>query len=97
MVADALDDLFARVDQSDVLADRLADADVSARGKKVRSLLLVLWLVSAALNLLAVLFRSSASMLTVFAAIAIVSSLVSIVSYFLYLGLLGRAKKMLQF
>ena len=79
------------------LGDRLADADVSARGKKVRTLLLVLWLVSAALNRLAVLFRGSASMLTVLAAVAIVSSLVSIVAYFLYLGFLGRAKKMLQF
>ena len=77
------------------LADRLSDSDVSARGKKVRSILMGIWVASAVLNVLTTLFGTNETMQTVIGIIAIVGSIISIVAYFLYIGLLGRAKNML--
>lgn len=77
------------------LADRLCNSDVSARGKKVRSILMGIWVIAAVLNVLTILFGTNATMQTVIGIIAIAGGIVSIVAYFLYIGLLGRAKNML--
>ena len=77
------------------LADRLSNSEVSARGKKVRSILMGIWVASAVLNVLSTLFGTNGTMQVVIGVIAIVSGIISIVAYFLYIGLLGRAKNML--
>ena len=77
------------------LADRLRNSEVSARGKKVRSILMGIWVASAVLNALTTLFGTNETMQTVIGVIAIVCGIISIVAYFLYIGLLGRAKDML--
>jgi len=77
------------------LADRLSDSDVSARGKKIRSILMGIWVASAVLNVLTTLFGTNETMQVVIGIIAIVAGIISIVAYFLYIGLLGRAKNML--
>ena len=77
------------------LADRLSDSDVSEKGKKVRTILMGLWVASAVLNVLSTLFGTDETMKAVIGAIAIVGGIISIVAYFLYIGLLGRAKNML--
>jgi hypothetical protein len=77
------------------LAGHLGDSDVSARGTKVRSILMGIWIASAVLNVLATLFGTNETMKVVIGIIAIVTGIISIVAYFLYIGLLGRAKDML--
>ena len=77
------------------LADRLGNSAVSASGKKVRSILMGIWVASAVLNALAILFGTNETMQAILGITAIVSGIISIVAYFLYIGLLGKAKKML--
>ncbi|MBR2659857.1 MAG: hypothetical protein IKH81_01410 [Clostridia bacterium] len=77
------------------LADRLGSSDVSARGQKVRSILMGIWVAAAVLNILSTVFGTNAAMQNVIGIIAIVSGIISIIAYFLYIGLLGRAKQML--
>ena len=77
------------------LADRLGDSGVSARGKKVRSILMGIWVASAVLNILATLFGTDETMQAVIGIIAVVGGIISVVAYFLYIGLLGKAKNML--
>ena len=78
------------------LSERLNDAAVGDKGKRVRSLLMILFLVSAVLSLLSASFKSNDTLMTIAAVISIISSIVSIVAYFMYLGLLKKAKKMLE-
>ena len=77
------------------LADKLNDSATSARGEKVRSLLLGLWMLSAILSIAVALMKENTSMVTFMAVVAIISGIASIVAYFLYIGLLGKARKML--
>ena len=77
------------------LADRLGNSDVSTRGQKVRTILMGIWVASAVLNVLSTLFGSNETMQAFIGIIAIVGGIISIVAYFLYIGLLGRAKNML--
>ena len=77
------------------LADRLNNSDVSTRGKKVRSILMGIWAASAVLNVLSTLFGTNETMQVVIGIIAIVGGIISIIAYFLYIGLLGKAKNML--
>ena len=78
------------------LADRLKNSEMSARGQKVRSILMGIWVLAAVMNFLATLFASNATMQSILGIIALVGGIISIVAYFLYIGLLGRAKKMLE-
>lgn len=77
------------------LADRLNDSAVSASGKKIRSILMGIWIAAAILNALAILFGGNETMKSILGITAIVAGIISIVAYFLYIGLLGKAKKML--
>ncbi len=77
------------------LADRLNDSAVSASGKKVRSILMGIWAASAVLNVLTILFGTNETMKAVIGIAAIVAVIISIVAYFLYICLLGKAKNML--
>ena len=77
------------------LADRLNDSAGSASGKKVRSILMGIWTASAVLNILTILFGTNETMQAVIGITAIVAVVISIVAYFLYICLLGKAKSML--
>ena len=77
------------------LADRLNDSDVSASAKKVRSILMGIWIASAVLNALTTLFGANETMQAIIGGSAIVCGIISIVAYFLYIGMLGKAEKML--
>ena len=78
------------------LADHIGNKAVSERGKKIRTLLMGIWLVSAVLNALTAIFQGNQTMEGIIVILAVVGGIVSIVAYFLYIGLLGRAKKMLE-
>ena len=77
------------------LADRLNDRAVSASGKKVRSILMGIWIAAAILNALTTLFGTNETMQVIIGSAAIVAGIISIVAYFLYISLLGKAKRML--
>lgn len=77
------------------LADRLNDSAVSASGKKVRSIIMGIWTASAVLNILTTLFGTNETMQAIIGITAIVAVIISIVAYFLYIRLLGKAKNML--
>ena len=78
------------------LADRLGDSELSEKGKKVRSALIWIWAVSAGLNLLSAFFTGSEGMATAITVSGILSGLASIIAFFFYVGLLGKAKLTLQ-
>ena len=77
------------------LANRIGDSAMSARGKKVLNLLMTMWVVSAVLSILSSLLGTNETMQIIIGILAILSAIASIVAYFLYIGLLGRAKDML--
>ena len=74
------------------LADRMGDGNLSARGKTVRKALAWIWSVSAGLNLLSAFFTGSQGMAAAVTVSSIVSGIASIVAFFFYIGLLGKAK-----
>lgn len=78
------------------LADHIGNKAVSDRGKKIRTLLMGIWLVSAVLNALTAIFQGNQTMEGIIVILAVVGGIASVVAYFLYIGLLGRAKKMLE-
>ena len=77
------------------LADKLEDAAVSAKGKKVRTLLMGIFATSAVLSLLSAIFYTSETLMNLAGVVALISSVFAIVAYFMYLGLLKKAKVML--
>ena len=77
------------------LADRLGNSDVSARGKSVRSILMGIWLTTAVLNVLAMLFGANPEMQALINVITVACGITSVIAHFLFIGLLGRAKNML--
>ena len=77
------------------LADKLMKADVSEKGKKTRSMLMVLFLISAGLSLVSVIAGSNSGVTTVVSVISIASAVASFIAYIFYIGLLSKAKKML--
>ena len=74
------------------LADRLENAEVSENGKKVRNMLVCIWGVSAVLSLLAVIFSKNTTLASIF---GIACSVISLIVYIIYFGLLNKANKML--
>ena len=77
------------------LAGKLEDAAVAEKGKSVQKLLLAVWIIVIVVRLIVALLGGAAA--GIFAGIlAIVAAVIAIVAYFLYLGLLGKAKKMLE-
>ena len=78
------------------LADRLRNSALSASGKRIRSILMGIWVASAVLNTLSTLFGTNETMQIIIGVIAIVCGIISIIASFLYICLLGKTKKMLQ-
>ncbi len=77
------------------LADRLGDAAVSAKGRKIRMIILCVYGCSAVLSLLAAIFSMSGTLMTIVGIVGIAAGVVSIIATFMYLSLLSKAKKML--
>ena len=77
------------------LADKLNDASVSAKGQRVRSLLVIVWIISAVVGLISGIVNSGA-VSVIGGILGIVAAILAIVAYIMYLGLLSKAKKMLE-
>ena len=67
-----------------------------ARGKRLITLVLVMWGVTIALQIVALFFNGSEALLAIGGILAIIGYILTIVVYVLYLLYLARAKKMLE-
>ena len=76
------------------LANRLGDAAVAQRAKSVRSLLTVVWIIAIVLQVLGDTFTSKAAVVAV--VLALIASVIEIIAYSVYLGLLSKARGMLE-
>lgn len=76
------------------LANRLGDAAVAQKAKSVRSLLTVVWIIALVLQVLGDTFTSKAGMIAV--VLALIASVIEIIAYIVYLGLLSKARGMLE-
>ena len=76
------------------LANRLGDAAVAQKAKSVRSLLTVVWIIALVLQVLGDTFTSKAGMIAVI--LALIASVIEIIAYIVYLGLLSKARGMLE-
>ena len=76
------------------LANRLGDAAVAKKAKSVRSLLTIVWIIALVLQVLGDAFTSKAGVIAVI--LALIASVVEIIAYIVYLGLLSKARGMLE-
>ena len=76
------------------LANRLGDAAVAKKSKSVRSLLTIVWIIALVLHVLGDAFTSKAGVIAVI--LALIASVVEIIAYIVYLGLLSKARGMLE-
>ena len=78
------------------LALKLGNNELAQKGNKVLTMTLLAFLLSSIANLLATIFQANETMEIAAAAIAIIGMILSIVAYFIYLGYLKKAVKMLE-
>ena len=76
------------------LANRLGDAAVAQKAKSVRTLLTIVWVIALVLQVLGDAFTSKAG--TIAVVLALIASIVEIIAYIVYLGLLSKARGMLE-
>lgn len=77
------------------LAVRFRDSDMIDRGKRLMYILLSVQVLAFIASVIADIFQTSGGLATA-GVIAIISAVIDIVAYFMYLGYLSRAKKMLN-
>ena len=81
------------------LADRMGDAEMSAKALKARKMLMTVWILSIVLEVISVLLGAlgASDVLNVVSAIlGLVAIVVSIIAYILYLKMLSASRTMLQ-
>ena len=80
------------------LADRLNDSAMSERGMKTRRVLMVVWILAIVLKIIGDVVGSNAGtpIAVVALVLALIAGIMEIVTFFLYLKLLGRARTMLE-
>ena len=76
------------------LANRLGDAAVAQKAKSVRTLLTIVWVIALVLQVLGDALTSKAG--TIAVVLALIASIVEIIAYIVYLGLLSKARGMLE-
>ena len=76
------------------LANRLGDTAVAQKAKSVRTLLTIVWVIALVLQVLGDAFTSKAG--TIAVVLALIASIVEIIAYIVYLGLLSKARGMLE-
>ena len=78
------------------LAGKLGKQSMVDRGSRVIKMVIAVWVVAIIAGLVGSFFSNNESMLAVAGIMLLVAGVVSIIAYFLYLGYLSRAKKMLN-
>ena len=78
------------------LAERLGNNEVYSKGKSIRTFLMIAFLITGILSLAPAVFGGSTGMKTVLTIIDIVSSLICVAAYAVYLILMNKANKMLE-
>ena len=81
------------------LADRMGDAEMSAKALKARKMLMTVWILSIVLQVISVLlaaFGAGDALAIVSAILGLAAIVVSIIAYILYLKMLSASRIMLQ-
>ena len=81
------------------LADRMGDAEMSAKALKARKMLMTVWILSIVLEVISVLlaaFGAGDALAIVSAILGLAAIVVSIIAYILYLKMLSASRIMLQ-
>ncbi len=76
------------------LAERMGNGAVAQKAKSVRSLLTVVWIIALVLDLVGGFLTTTEAVVAV--VLALIASIVEIIAYILYLGLLSKARGMLE-
>ena len=76
------------------LANRLGDDVVAKKAASVRTLLTIVWVIALVLNVMGDVLTSKAGIIAV--VLALIASVVEIIAYIVYLGLLSKARGMLE-
>ena len=76
------------------LANQLGDDVVAKKATSVRTLLTIVWVIALVLNVMGDVLTSKAGMIAV--VLALIASVVEIIAYIVYLGLLSKARGMLE-
>ena len=76
------------------LANRLGGDVVAKKAASVRTLLTIVWVIALVLNVMGDVLTSKAGMIAV--VLALIASVVEIIAYIVYLGLLSKARGMLE-
>ena len=76
------------------LANRLGDDAVAKKAASVRTLLTIVWVIALVLNVMGDVLTSKAGMIAV--VLTLIASLIEIIAYIVYLGLLSKARGMLE-
>lgn len=78
------------------LAEQLGKKSMVERGSKVIKMVVAVWIISIVAGFIGSIFSNNDNMLAVAGILILVAGIVSIIAYFIYLGYLSRAKKMLN-
>ena len=76
------------------LAEKLGDTAVAQKAKSVRTLLTIVWVIALVLQVLGDAFTSKAGIIAF--VLTLIASIIEIIAYIVYLGLLSKAKGMLE-
>ena len=79
-----------------VLAQRLGDGEMETKGTKTRSMLMVVWVIRIIFQVIDIFVGKNATVDTASAILALLAAIVGIIAYFMYLGLLKKARVMLE-
>ena len=76
------------------LAEKLGDTAVAQKAKSVRTLLTIVWVIALVLQVLGDAFTSKAGIIAF--VLTLIASIIEIIAYIVYLGLLSKARGMLE-
>lgn len=79
-----------------VLAQRLGDGDMEAKGLNTRKMLMVVWIIRIIFQVIDIFVGKSDTLDVASGILALVAAVVGIVAYVMYLKLLSRARVMLE-
>ena len=78
------------------LAEKLNDAEMIAKGKKILAMVITAWAIAIVAGLVGTLLGGSDTALAIAGVLIIISAVVEVVAYVIYLIYLAKAKKMLE-
>jgi len=79
-----------------VLAQKLCDSEMEAKGVSTRKMLMVVWIIKIVLEVVDIFVGKNEALDTASGVLALISAIIGIVAYVMYLKLLSKARVMLE-